>query len=52
VAGEIDRDALNVVSEPIGDRSPRRAIEGEAVEQYDGHATAAALIGQIRLLNR
>ena len=46
VPGQVEGDATHTVAEPVDDRVPTAAVEGQAVEEDDGDALARQLVGE------
>ena len=46
VPGEVEGDATDTVGEPVDDRVPAAAVEGQAVQEDDGDALARQLVGE------
>ena len=46
LAGQVDRDRVHVVAEPIDDRSPDPALKRVTGEEHDGHAGTVLLVGK------
>ena len=46
LSGQVDRDCVHRVAEPVNDRLPDPALESVAGEEHDGDASSALLVGE------